>query len=835
MALNRCLGCMAQITAYPCPHCGHNPISMANPDFTLRQGTLLGGKYVVGKVLGQGGFGITYVGWDLTLERKIAIKEYFPSGQVSRHPSTGSTLIWFETEQARYSRRDGMEVFLREARKMSKVDTIPHVVRVRDVFMENETAYIVMDFIEGETLKKRLQRTGPMDWETARPIFLSATQAMAQVHNAGIIHRDLSPDNLMIAPDGSVMILDLGAAKDLNVHSGASSMQVAKGGFSPLEQYTQRGGSGTWTDVYALAATIYYTLTGVLPPAAIDRAEDDTLRWDLPRLRALPGSVTTALKKALSVRAKDRTQTMAELLRQLSAEKKQGLFGRRGKEAKKKEEAPPPQSAARKPKPPKAKTPKPVREATPAPEKGIPPSEPERKELPKPPKPEEPRKTKEPKPKRELPPAPEPAKESEKETGKKRLPLALLIGAVLVLAVCAALLPGKPGSEKADQMNAPTEAASPATTEATVETHPTQPATEPTATAPMPDLGPRVFLRRVEEDGKFHLRTNTLDVCYDEATRVCRVTLTGLGLQPSYPTNLPDSQKNVLEYGWEVTFMGDFGDTIEYRVTTMSWAFNPGEIAEKTLDDMETRLWKLEPSSSSYNFLDFLPILTHTSDTLCWEFSVPRGSSFDLSRVICIRIDICAPEEHRSDIYLPAAEDSVSASTPSPGAQPSSATSPPLTRGSEAFTMQTVGSVTTVDTDNLTVRMTDDGLCTVTLSGLTLEDSYITDKNSTRDNAMEYFWCVTFTGPGWSYDVSTSWASFGGEVCRLDDMAHAVWKHEGNSNSVIAEAQMTHTDDSITWIFTLPEDFSQATEITASINPYSDNVVTRTYTRAPAA
>lgn len=415
-----------------------------------------------------------------------------------------------------------------------------------------------------------------------------------------------------------------------------------------------------------------------------------------------------------------------------------------------------------------------------------------------------------------------------------RLPAALLTAAVLALAVGAALFLGKPGSEKATQMNAPTEASSPATTESAAEPHSTKPATEPAATAPVPDPGPRVFLRRVEEDGKLHLRTNTLDVCYDEASRLCRVTLTGLELQPSYPTNLPESQANTSEYGWHVTFMGDYGDSTAYEVGTFAWAFDPGNITEITLDDMDTNVWKLEPSSNSYSFAGFSVILTHTSDTLCWEFSVPRGSSFDLSRVNEICTAINNLEDHQSDIYLPAKEDSASASTP----PSTSKTSPPLTPGSDTFTMQTSGGVTTVDTDNLAVRMTGDGLCTVTLSGLTLEDSYITDKSSTTANSMEYAWGVTFTGPGWGYDVRTYWIAFhvGDEVERtLEDMKHAVWEHEGTRITTIADAQMTHTDDSITWIFTLPADFSQAAEIVAFFSNHSRDIVMRTYTRTPAA
>ena len=311
MKYEHCFGCMEPVTEIPCPHCGYDPRT-PDPDFALRRGTILNGKYLVGRVLGQGGFGITYIGMDLVLERKVAIKEYFPTGKVGRNGSTAA-LTWYATALAREARDSGTESFLKEARKMTRVSNIPGIVQVLDLFQANNTAYIIMDYIEGETLKSRLKKTGPLSWEDAKKIFLPAIETMAQVHQAGLIHRDLSPDNLMLQSDGGVKILDLGASKDMKSNSGVSSMQVAKGGFSPLEQYTQRGASAPATDVYAMAATIYYSLTGILPPSAIDRMDKDTLDWTLPRLQALPKPAVATLQKAMALRSEDRVQTMQEL------------------------------------------------------------------------------------------------------------------------------------------------------------------------------------------------------------------------------------------------------------------------------------------------------------------------------------------------------------------------------------------------------------------------------------------------------------------------------------------------------------------------------------------
>ena len=316
MQFNRCLGCMEEIQGYPCPHCGFDPRVTPASSYVLPLGAVLNGHYVVGKMLGQGGFGITYIGYDLNLERKVAIKEFYPKGHASRYTSTTTLLQWPEDPQSQSFRKAGMEAFLREAQKMVKVEDIPEVVRIRECFHENGTAYIVMDYIEGKTLLAALKEKGPMAWEQAKDVFYPAITAMEKVHQAGLVHRDLSPDNLMLTDKG-VRILDLGAAKDLSTGSGVSSAQVAKSGFSPFEQYTQSGGSGPWSDVYAMAATIYYTLTGVLPPNATDRMEEDTLDWTLLTKRGVPTNVIRALQKAMHITAKGRTQTMGELLKGL--------------------------------------------------------------------------------------------------------------------------------------------------------------------------------------------------------------------------------------------------------------------------------------------------------------------------------------------------------------------------------------------------------------------------------------------------------------------------------------------------------------------------------------
>ena len=320
MEVRRCMKCMHPLAAGEtvCPECGRAYGSANAETFALKPGTILEGKYLVGEMLGQGGFGITYIGFDLLLEQKVAIKEYYPmsTGMVSRDGH--STVVWSSAMMGKTGTQKGFDSFLKEARKMAKLGGIPGVVGVKSVFIQNETAYIVMDFIEGETLLKKLQKNGPMDFDSCVKLMTPIMQALSEVHEHGIIHRDISPDNIMVRPDGKLILLDLGAAKDLDIQGNDGSVQssqmVAKHGFSPIEQYSKSGKVGPWTDIYAMAATIYYCCTGILPPPATDRTIDDTLACQ-PRLTQAQFDI---LADCMRMRPQDRPQSMDTLLQMLT-------------------------------------------------------------------------------------------------------------------------------------------------------------------------------------------------------------------------------------------------------------------------------------------------------------------------------------------------------------------------------------------------------------------------------------------------------------------------------------------------------------------------------------
>ena len=311
MPTRRCFKCMNELsgTTPICPKCGFDNTHPAQSSpAALPCGTVLHERYMIGRMLGQGGFGITYIGFDYTLETPVCIKEFFPVGGAMRSP--GSTHVYWGTDTTGAAMKQGRETFVKEARKAVKVRSLGSVVNVWDVFYENETAYIVMEYISGVTLKDYLIRRGRvLDVKECTELLLPVIHDLQGVHEKGIVHRDISPDNLMIREDGRVMLLDLGAAKDLSKGSTQSSQLVAKRGFSPPEQYTEKGEIGPWTDVYAMCATIYWCMTGKTIPEAMERMLGDAIEYP----DSLPPAWAEVLRRGLEMNSNDRINDMCKL------------------------------------------------------------------------------------------------------------------------------------------------------------------------------------------------------------------------------------------------------------------------------------------------------------------------------------------------------------------------------------------------------------------------------------------------------------------------------------------------------------------------------------------
>ena len=282
----------------------------------LRKGTRLIGRYTIEGVLGQGGFGITYLGIDELHEKKVAIKEFFPQGIVTRNIEYEDTVtVTFVGEKDNYEK--GKERFLKEARTMAKFSKDEGIVKALDFFEINNTAYIVMEYLEGITLKQYLRENQRIAPEDLIELLVPLIESLDEIHSQGMIHRDISPDNIMVLPDGRIKLMDFGAARDYTEFGEKSLSIVLKPGYAPPEQYQTHGVQGPWTDIYALCATMYKCITGENPPDAIDRVIDDHLKKISEFGITIPPQEEAAIIKGMSVSAKDRYQDIKDFCEDL--------------------------------------------------------------------------------------------------------------------------------------------------------------------------------------------------------------------------------------------------------------------------------------------------------------------------------------------------------------------------------------------------------------------------------------------------------------------------------------------------------------------------------------
>ena len=282
----------------------------------LRKGTRLIGRYIIEGVLGQGGFGITYLGIDELHEKKVAIKEFFPQGIVTRNIEYQDTVtVTFVGEKDNYEK--GKERFLKEARTMAKFSKDEGIVKALDFFEINNTAYIVMEYLEGITLKQYLRENQRIAPEDLIELLVPLIESLDEIHSQGMIHRDISPDNIMVLPDGRIKLMDFGAARDYTEFGEKSLSIVLKPGYAPPEQYQTHGIQGPWTDIYALCATMYKCITGENPPDAIERVMDDHLKTISAFGIPVSPQIEEAIIKGMSVAAKDRYQNVGDFCEDL--------------------------------------------------------------------------------------------------------------------------------------------------------------------------------------------------------------------------------------------------------------------------------------------------------------------------------------------------------------------------------------------------------------------------------------------------------------------------------------------------------------------------------------
>lgn len=308
-----CPICMSPSEGETCPQCGtqcwsHKPITQALPPQTI-----LAGRYLLGGAVGGGGFGITYRALDLKPvdpeARYVAIKEYFPRAMARRvdgllvvphERATGEFMLW----------RDKMG---QEYRMMLQLQRCDAVVNVRDVFGENGTVYLVMDFVQGDTLESRVRNSGPIPPQELMHMLRQLLPELQKMHAANVLHRDINPANIMLPLGQCPKLIDFGSARP-NPRSGNAALTVlVRKGYAPPEQHVRNGRQGTWTDVYGLCACMYYALSGVEPPDAQARGIKDTLQPLQSLCPDAPDVLTEAIMQGLTMEVPLRVSDFSEL------------------------------------------------------------------------------------------------------------------------------------------------------------------------------------------------------------------------------------------------------------------------------------------------------------------------------------------------------------------------------------------------------------------------------------------------------------------------------------------------------------------------------------------
>ncbi|MCR5576011.1 MAG: serine/threonine protein kinase [Oscillospiraceae bacterium] len=300
-------------TSGACPYCGVDPASTAAEyPMALKPGSILNGRYILGHVLGQSHFGITYFAWDDWEETLVAIKEYLPTEFVGRSTGSPSVLVHSgeQTEDFAY----GKAQFTEEAKTLAAFIGSPDIVRIYSYFEENGTAYLCMEYVDGLPLDKYMEtRGGRLSPKEANRLLLPLMESLEAAHAKGIVHRNIAPDSILVTPQGTAKLINLGVGRYSTGEKTVLVDNTINYGFVPLEQYSRRGRQGPWTDVYALGATYYYAITGKVPPDATSRRLEEFTLYPPEMLGVkIDAASQTALLKALAVNESERFQSMGD-------------------------------------------------------------------------------------------------------------------------------------------------------------------------------------------------------------------------------------------------------------------------------------------------------------------------------------------------------------------------------------------------------------------------------------------------------------------------------------------------------------------------------------------
>lgn len=279
---------------------------MENKNYTLPIGFTIRERYKIEKILGQGGFGITYLAHDIFLDKLVCIKELYISGSSTR----GENNTVHSQSMGEFTFEDFKKRFIDEAKQLAKFNH-PYIVKITDIFETNNTAYFVMEYAEGDTLKDLVKNKGGFNMQKALPIMNKILDAVEEVHRQGLLHRDIKPDNIIIKPNNNIVLIDFGSARSFGEGKTITQTAMLTPGFAPLEQYSTKAKRGAYSDIYALGATLYFMLTGEKPLAATERVTE-TLPAPHDLKKDITSQVSSAIMLAMELKSEDRFQSIKD-------------------------------------------------------------------------------------------------------------------------------------------------------------------------------------------------------------------------------------------------------------------------------------------------------------------------------------------------------------------------------------------------------------------------------------------------------------------------------------------------------------------------------------------
>lgn len=311
MASELCMNCFHVKGKYEvCPMCGHVEGTPPDQPHYLMPGTILGNHFLVGTAIGAGGFGVTYRCFDVTLGIIVAVKEFYPSGLVNRAPGENTVGLLSGDKKEQYQAQ--LERFLMEARSIAQFGKAKDIVNVYDFFEENNTAYIIMEYIDGVLVKDYLEKQGRLDPEVALDVISPVINAVKKIHAEGIVHRDISPDNIFISGENSIKVFDFGAAQLNDSSAGMAAEKVIKVGYSAPEQYRDKSKQGFFTDIYSVGAILYQMLTGIKPLESTEREFKDELKSPAELGVKIEPNIDRAVMEAMAVKPELRFQSIQQ-------------------------------------------------------------------------------------------------------------------------------------------------------------------------------------------------------------------------------------------------------------------------------------------------------------------------------------------------------------------------------------------------------------------------------------------------------------------------------------------------------------------------------------------